>query len=137
MGVIKQQQRPLNKEWDPDCPVSEEMRRVFGSDADRIWPSTPEARVKAVAQNMAAAAGADEEVKKELDMVHLPQHYARFKIEPIRFIVENLGPTFLVGNIIKYVMRYPHKNKIEDCRKAMRYAEMLVKFESGDPDWWK
>jgi Protein of unknwon function (DUF3310) len=71
------------------------------------------------------------------DMVVLPEHYARYKIEPIRFIVENYGPGFLIGNIIKYVMRYDAKNGAEDIKKAQRYGVMLQRFEANDPDWWR
>jgi hypothetical protein len=70
------------------------------------------------------------------DKVHLPKHYARFAIEPIRFIVENKLDWFQ-GNIVKYTCRYDAKNGIEDLQKAARYNEMQKKFLSGDPDWWK
>lgn len=71
------------------------------------------------------------------DNVHLPQHYARYKIEPIRFSIENELDGFQF-NIIKYVCRHPFKNKREDLRKAMRYLEMYIKFVyDKDPDWWR
>lgn len=70
------------------------------------------------------------------DMVNLPDHYARFKIEPIRFIVENRLDWFQ-GNIVKYQLRYDAKNGAEDLAKARRYAEMQRRFHEGDPDWWK
>lgn len=71
------------------------------------------------------------------DMVNLPAHYARFKIEPIRFIVEN-GLNWFQGNIVKYGSRAQHKHAtpLEDISKIIRYAEMWFDFESGDPDWW-
>lgn len=71
------------------------------------------------------------------DPAERPAHYLSFKFEPVHFIVENFGAGWIVGNIIKYVMRYPKKKGIEDLRKAKRYLEMLIKFESGDKDWWK
>lgn len=71
------------------------------------------------------------------DAVNLPNHYARFKIEPIRFMVENLGPGILVGKVIKYTMRYDAKNGMEDLKKAKRCIELLIKFTAGDPDWWQ
>lgn len=70
------------------------------------------------------------------DNVNLPKHYARFKIEPIRFVTEN-GVDFMSGNVIKYVMRHDAKNGREDLLKAQRYLTMLIKFKDGDPDWWK
>jgi hypothetical protein len=70
------------------------------------------------------------------DAVHLPDHYKKFKIEPVRFTVEN-GLNFLQASIIKYVVRYPHKNGTEDLRKAGRMLDMLLAYEHGDPDWWR
>lgn len=70
------------------------------------------------------------------DMVNLPPHYARFKIEPIRFIGENKLDWFQ-GNIIKYVTRWDAKNGLEDIAKVIRYANMYHRYIAGDPDWWK
>nr|WP_246771375.1 DUF3310 domain-containing protein [Aestuariivirga sp. YIM B02566] len=67
----------------------------------------------------------------------MPGHYARFKIEPIRFLVENFGPVILVGKIVKYVMRYDAKNGLEDLLKAKRMLEMLIEKTKGNEDWWK
>ena len=70
------------------------------------------------------------------DNVNLPAHYARFKIEPIRFITEN-GLPFLPGNVIKYTCRYDAKNGIEDLRKARRCLDLMIAHLEGDTDWWK
>jgi hypothetical protein len=69
------------------------------------------------------------------DMINLPQHYARWKIEPIRFIVEN-GLDWLRGNIIKYLMRYDAKNGLEDLQKARRYLDLLIEKMGNNPTWW-
>jgi len=79
----------------------------------------------------------DDRGAEEPDMVVLPAHYARFKIEPIRFLVENFGPVILVGKVVKYTMRYDAKNGQQDLAKAKRCLEMLQKYTQGDPDWWK
>lgn len=68
---------------------------------------------------------------KPSDPVMRPDHYARWPIEPIRFIMENKLP-FAVGNIIKYVVRYPFKNGIEDLRKARRMIDLLIEKEEAD-----
>lgn len=73
---------------------------------------------------------------KPADNVVLPKHYARFKIEPIRFICEN-GLNFFQGNVIKYVLRYDAKNGLEDLKKARRYLNMFILYVEGDPNWWK
>jgi hypothetical protein len=70
------------------------------------------------------------------DNVVLPEHYARFKIEPIRFCIENNLNGFQF-NIVKYIMRWDAKNGLEDLSKAQRYLEMFIKFVKKDPDWWK
>jgi hypothetical protein len=70
------------------------------------------------------------------DNVHLPKHYARFKIEPISFICEN-GLNFFQGNVVKYVLRHDAKNGLEDIRKAKRYLEMYEKYLQGDKEWWR
>lgn len=70
------------------------------------------------------------------DNVTLPHHYARFKIEPVRFICEN-NLNFFQANIVKYILRWDAKNGLEDLNKAKRYLEMLIKFVQKDPDWWK
>ena len=70
------------------------------------------------------------------DNIILPSHYARFKIEPVRFIMENQLP-FWAGNVIKYVCRYDAKNGIEDLKKARRYLDMAIKKLEGDEWFWK
>jgi len=55
-------------------------------------------------------------------------HYRRMIIQPVEFIERNkLG--FCVGNVIKYVCRYPHKGGIEDLRKARHYIDLLIEQE--------
>lgn len=66
--------------------------------------------------------------------VVLPKHYARFQIEPIRFIGEN-KLNFFQGNVVKYILRHDAKNGIEDIRKAQRYARMYELYLEGNPDW--
>lgn len=70
------------------------------------------------------------------DPVYRPNHYARYAIEPIHFIMMNELP-FWMGNVIKYVVRADAKNGIEDLKKARRYLDMQIKRIEGDPDWSK
>ena len=62
--------------------------------------------------------------------VYKPHHYAKWKVEPITFIMENDLP-YAVGNVIKYVMRYKDKNVLEDLKKARRYIDMIIEMEYG------
>lgn len=68
------------------------------------------------------------------DAVHRPNHYARFKIEPITFIAENDIP-FMPGNVIKYVLRHDAKDGIQDLKKARRYLDMMIAKAEGRTDW--
>jgi len=54
-----------------------------------------------------------------------PQHYSKYKIEPIDFIQANdLG--FCEGNVIKYVLRHKDKDGLQDLLKAKQYIEFLI-----------
>jgi hypothetical protein len=55
-----------------------------------------------------------------------PQHYSKYKIQPIDFIQAN-DLDFAQGNIIKYVLRYKDKNGLEDLQKAKQNIEFLIK----------
>lgn len=70
------------------------------------------------------------------DPVAKPDHYRRFKFEPIRFIMENNLP-FWMGNVVKYVLRAQHKNGLEDLKKARRYLDMQIAKMEGNEDFWK
>ena len=52
-----------------------------------------------------------------------PQHYNKWKIEPITFIMQN-QLDFCEGNVIKYVCRAGHKKGTEtDLEKAIVYLQ--------------
>lgn len=68
------------------------------------------------------------------DAVNRPSHYARFKIEPIHFIMEN-NLEFWQGNVIKYTLRWDGKDGLQDLKKARRYLDMQIKKMEGDPKW--
>lgn len=53
-----------------------------------------------------------------------PEYYKQYAIEPLAFITVNNLP-FLVGAIIKYVMRYQWKGGIADLDKAIHCIEVL------------
>ena len=58
------------------------------------------------------------------------EHYKTLPIQPVEFILaNNLG--FCEGNIIKYTVRYNQKGGVEDLKKVIHYAQMLIeKLES-------
>ena len=52
-------------------------------------------------------------------------HYKKYKIQPVEFIIKNnIG--FCEGNVIKYVLRFKDKNGIADLEKAKHYLELLI-----------
>lgn len=70
----------------------------------------------------------------DLDNVNHPSHYAEYDPETIDMVSNrldsshNLTPyqSYLWGNIIKYVDRFPHKNGGEDLKKARWYINELL-----------
>jgi hypothetical protein len=68
------------------------------------------------------------------DLVNHPSHYTRGEMECIHAIKAASGAnpnggfqSYLQGVIIKYLWRYPHKNGIEDLRKAEWYLNQLIR----------
>jgi Protein of unknwon function (DUF3310) len=69
------------------------------------------------------------------DHVNHPQHYARWKMEPIEFIAINDLPWWL-ANVIKYTMRYDAKDGLRDLYKACSYLNMKIREVEGHPRFW-
>lgn len=67
----------------------------------------------------------------EFDVVNRPKHYADKEIEVIDYIQDTLTnegfEDYCIGNIIKYVSRYRHKNGTEDLMKARYYLDKAIK----------
>ena len=67
--------------------------------------------------------------KQTMDMVNHPPHYIKSGIETIDAIQAMTGDGFqsyLQGNILKYLWRYPYKNGVEDLKKAQWYLSKLI-----------
>lgn len=96
-------------------------------DLVRPAPSAP-------APDKSLATVLDEAVQAQADNPVRPNHYLRYKITPLRFIMENNLP-FPVGNIIKYVCRFDAKNGLEDLEKAKEYLEILIRKAKGEDDY--
>lgn len=58
-------------------------------------------------------------------------HYQKYKIQPVEFVMKNNVP-YVEGNVIKYVMRFRDKNGLEDLLKARQYLDMLIAAEYPD-----
>lgn len=64
------------------------------------------------------------------DIINHPKHYTTGKFEVIDIIKDKLTAEqfegYLVGNVMKYIMRYRHKNGVEDLEKAVWYLSKLI-----------
>jgi hypothetical protein len=60
-------------------------------------------------------------------------HYKDMAIQPIEYIHKN-GLGFCEGNVVKYITRWKTKNGIEDLRKVIHYAELLIQMEQNNVD---
>lgn len=67
------------------------------------------------------------------DMVNHPSHYMSETgmevidvIEAFTFDLKG-GEAYCIGNVIKYICRYKHKNGIEDLKKAQWYLNRVIK----------
>ncbi len=72
------------------------------------------------------------ETNNEPDMVNHPPHYTQGGIEcidAIKAMVVGKPPyeAWLVGQVGKYLWRYPDKNGLEDLKKAQFYLDRLIK----------
>lgn len=74
-------------------------------------------------------------VPKKPDAIH-PQHYSRWKMEPIEFIALNDLPWWL-ANVIKYGMRYDAKDGLQDLYKARSYLDMKIRQLEGHYRFWE
>ena len=68
------------------------------------------------------------------DQVKKPNHYFRYVIEPITFIMQNNIP-YAEGNAIKYLCRWRYKHdtkekQLEDLNKAKQYIDILIELET-------
>ncbi|AIC95402.1 DUF3310 domain-containing protein [Shouchella lehensis] len=64
-----------------------------------------------------------------------PSHYES-KIDPLTYMKANMSQAnyegFLIGNVIKYVTRYPKKNGLEDLKKAADYLNKAIEMHEKD-----
>lgn len=68
-------------------------------------------------------------VVKALDKQVGGQHYKQHSIQPVEFSHYNqLG--FCEGTIVKYISRWREKGGIEDLKKVIHYAELLIQMET-------
>lgn len=58
------------------------------------------------------------------------QHYKEMAIQPVEFIhANNIG--YIEGAIIKYACRWRKKNGVEDLKKIIHFAQLLIQLEEN------
>lgn len=69
-----------------------------------------------------------EPLQPKPDNINHPTHYNQGGIETLDYIKAKAPhyESYAIGNIIKYVSRYQHKNGLEDLKKAQFYLNDLV-----------
>lgn len=61
-----------------------------------------------------------------------PSHYSRYEPEPIT-VIERWGLGFHLGNVVKYLVRAPHKgNELRDLRKAAWYLNRWIQVREAN-----
>lgn len=113
---------------------------------ERIYIDTPIQKYKAkqdkvakchddAANAMKALSAGGVSVKNEnTDNVNNPSHYTAGGIETLDYIKAKVKdyPSYVAGNILKYVSRYEHKNGIEDLKKAQFYLNDLINWMESE-----
>jgi len=59
------------------------------------------------------------------------EHYKQMKIQPVEYIHAN-NLSFLEGNVVKYITRHKTKNKAQDIRKVIHYAQLILQLEYNE-----
>lgn len=71
-----------------------------------------------------------------LEYLRNQEHYEKNGIQPIDIMKANFTPEeytgFLKGNVLKYLLRYKHKNGVEDLAKAQVYIGWLLEHYKGE-----
>ncbi|HBL8476468.1 TPA: DUF3310 domain-containing protein [Listeria monocytogenes] len=113
---------------------------------ERIYIDTPIQKYKAkqdkvvkchedAANAMKAFSSGGVSMKNEnTDNVNNPAHYTAGGIETLDYIKAKVKdyPSYVAGNILKYVSRYEHKNGIEDLKKAQFYLNDLIEWMESE-----
>lgn len=64
------------------------------------------------------------------DAVLSPKHYTEGGIDSIDYIFAKLGPegfrAYCLGNVLKYVSRWQHKDGQQDLEKALVYLRWAI-----------
>ena len=59
------------------------------------------------------------------------EHYKNLAIQPVEYIHAN-NLSFFEVNIVKYITRHKTKNKAQDIRKVIHYAQLILQLEYNE-----
>lgn len=67
----------------------------------------------------------------KIDLVNHPPHYTQYSFEVIEIIDEVTAHVsgqdgYMIGNVIKYILRAPFKGGLESLKKAKWYLDNLI-----------
>lgn len=100
------------------------------SKCDGVAPEQEEVMTYDEYLYMSGGVEPDVEVYFESDLIDNQIHYTVNGIQPIQIMKANMTKEeyrgFLEGNILKYPLRYKHKNGLEDLKKAKTYLSWLI-----------
>lgn len=113
---------------------------------ERVYPDTPIKKYKVKQDEVAKYHDDTANIAKAMsaigvsmkndnnDKVNNPAHYTTGGIETLDYIKAKVKdyPSYVAGNILKYVSRYEHKNGIEDLKKAQFYLNDLIEWMESD-----
>ena len=66
----------------------------------------------------------------EFDVITKPKHYNQGKVEAWDIIKQQVKdwPSYLEGNILRYILRYKYKDSnLQDLKKLRQYLDQLIK----------
>ena len=72
----------------------------------------------------------EERLPKPSDKQIGGNHYKDCAIQPVDYIVKN-NLDFLEGNVVKYITRHKLKGGVEDIKKVIHYAELILELKYG------
>lgn len=106
---------------------------------DRLTFKLPDDIPPVINKNIAFSYSKPVTIGKTHDPVNHPSHYISKSglevVDVIKAFTEGLSGYKAVaeGNIIKYILRWPKKNGIEDLKKARWYLDDLISYlENGE-----
>lgn len=133
VGITSNKFKFFSEFWDDRALQVIKNQGVFVLEDDNHWQA---------AAVLTAPVGADTPVfmpvpeepctpTSALDIQEGGQHYKKYEIQPIEFVVKNNIPA-LEANALKYVVRHADKNGMQDLRKARHYLELMAEMYYGE-----